>query len=358
MLMVIMAGGSGTRFWPVSNRNKPKQFLNICGDIPMIRETCERLSPIAGDREILIILGREHIEEAEICLKGKEIDILAEPMGRNTAPCIGLGAIYAESKGYDGPIAFMPADHYIGNVPAFLKSLEQAGKMAEAGGLSTLGIIPTRPETGYGYIRRGPEAEGAERHQAYFVSAFVEKPDPEKARQYLKSGDYYWNAGIFVAKAAVILKEIEQYLPKLYQGLVRLKTSFGTPDFELIFEEVYQGIDSESFDYGIMEKTKESIFVVPCECGWSDVGSWDSLYELKKDEYDSNGNFTEGDTFIYNSKGNYISGQSDRFIACLGMNNCLIIDAPGALLVADRRRSQEIKKIVEYLKKENREKLL
>lgn len=358
MLMVIMAGGSGTRFWPVSNRNKPKQFLNICGDIPMIRETCDRLSPIAADREILIILGREHLEEAEACLTGREFNMLAEPIGRNTAPCIGLGAIYAESRGYDGPIAFMPADHYVGNVPAFLKSLKQAGEIAEAGGLVTLGIIPTRPETGYGYIRRGSKAEGKEQSQAYLVSAFVEKPNLEKALQYLKSGDYYWNAGIFVAKAAVILTEIEKYLPSLYQGLVRLKSSFGTPDFKLIFEEVYQSLDSESFDYGIMEKTKESVFVIPCECGWSDVGSWDSLYELKKDEHDSNGNFTEGDTFVFDSIGNYISGQSDRFIACLGMKNCLIVDTPEALLVADLRKSQDIKMIVEYLKKENREKLL
>jgi mannose-1-phosphate guanylyltransferase len=324
----------------------------------MVRETCDRLSPIASDKEMLVILGREHIKEAETCLKGREVNLLAEPVGRNTAPCIGLGAIYAKSQGYDGSIAFMPADHYIGNVPAFLKSLERAGKVAESGGLVTLGIVPNRPETGYGYIRRGPEVEGAKGFQAYSVSAFFEKPDPEKARHYLMSGDYYWNAGIFVAKASVILKEIEQHLPKLFQGLLRLKSSFGASDFESIFEEVYQQIDSESFDYGIMEKTKESIVVIPCECGWSDVGSWDSLYKLKKDAYDSNGNFIEGDTFIYDSQGNFISGQSDRFVACLGMRNCLIVDTPRALLVADLRRSQDIKKIVEHLKKENRKNLL
>lgn len=358
MLMVVMAGGSGTRFWPASNRNKPKQFLNICGDAPMILETCNRLGPVAGDKEILVILGREHMKEAEACLKGREIGLLAEPVGRNTAPCIGLGAIYAEAQGHDGPVAFMPADHYISNVPSFLQSLEQAGRMAESGGLVTLGIIPTRPETGYGYIRRGAEIKGREGLPAYYVSAFVEKPDSDTARRYLQNGDYYWNAGIFVARASVILKEVRRYLPGLYEGLVRLKPSFGTPDFESIFEEVYQGIDSESFDYAVMEKTEESILVLPCECGWSDVGSWDSLYELKKAECDPEGNITEGDTFVFDSQGNYISSQGERFIACLGMKNCLIVDTPGALLVADLGRSQEVKKIVEHLKKENREKLL
>jgi mannose-1-phosphate guanylyltransferase len=358
MLMVIMAGGSGTRFWPASNRSKPKQFLNICGETPMIRETCDRLGPIVEDKDILVILGREHVKEAEACFEDREIKLLAEPIGRNTAPCIGLGAMYAESRGYDGPIAFLPADHYIGNVPAFLESLKLAGRIAESGGLVTLGIVPTRPETGYGYIHRGSEIKGMEGLPAYYVSAFVEKPDPEKAFHYLQAGDYYWNAGIFIAKASVILKEIRQHLPELYQGLIKLKPSFGTQGFEVLLEEVYQGIDAESFDFGIMEKTEETILVVPSECGWSDVGSWNSLYELKRQDCDPQGNISEGDIFLYDSKGNYISSQSGRFIACLGINDCLIVDTPEALLVADLRRSQDVKKVVEYLEKEKRKKLL
>lgn len=351
MFMVIMAGGSGTRFWPVSRKNLPKQFLSISGKEPMVVETCNRLRPLAGDEEMALILGREHLTEARGLFEGRNVCMLAEPVGRNTAPCIGLGALYARFLGYDGAVAFLPADHYIGDPGVFVEGLRQAHRIAESGGIVTLGIVPTRPETGYGYIHRAeryPEAEGIE---AYKVSAFVEKPDLQTAERYLESREYYWNGGIFVARPETILKEIRQHLPDLHEGLMRLKNALGTDDFEKEIEEVYGTLNSISFDHGIMEKTKEPVFVLPCQCGWSDVGSWASLYELRTEEHDEDGNLSEGECLLIHCHGSFVSGRSGRLVACLGLRDCLVVDTPDALLVADRKESQEIRDIVEELLK-------
>jgi len=358
MFVVIMAGGSGTRFWPVSRQKRPKQFLNISGNDPMVVETCNRLQPVARDEEMIFVLGREHLEEARSLFRDRNVHILAEPIGRNTAPCIGLGAIYARHLGYEGPLAFLPADHFIGDPSAFLNTLDQAGKVAESGGIVTLGIVPTRPETGYGYIRRSQPLAAFPDFPVYGVSAFVEKPDNEKAHQYLNSGDYLWNAGIFVATPETIIREIRQHLPDLHLGLERLKETLGTDSFEKEFERIYNDIEPVSFDYGIMEKTGDQVFVLPCECGWSDVGSWASLYDVREQDQDNNRNLSEGETLLIDSKNSFISGKSGRLVACLGVDNCLVIDTPDALLVADLKKSQEIRKIVEQLKKNLKEELL
>ena len=358
MYSVIMAGGSGTRFWPYSRKQKPKQLLNITGSEPMIVETCNRLLPISKDEEMIIILGESHHEGTALLFPERKINILAEPVGRNTAPCIGLGALYARYLGCEGALAFLPADHFIGNVPAFLESLEQAGKTSEQGGIVTLGIVPSRPETGYGYIRRSTRNSGADEDSKYKVSEFVEKPDLQKAMEYIRSGEYYWNAGIFVATPETILREMEICLPDTYNSLIKLEKHFGTPDFKDKFVEVYSEIKSESFDYGVMEKTEADVFVIPCECGWSDVGSWESLYELRSDEYDTNNNLAEGDALLAGCEGSYVSATGSRFVACLGLKNCIIIDRDDALLVADMKKSQEIKNIVNELKKREREDLL
>ncbi|MBW2608727.1 MAG: mannose-1-phosphate guanylyltransferase [Deltaproteobacteria bacterium] len=358
MFVVIMAGGSGTRFWPVSRQKRPKQFLNISGNDPMVVETCNRLRPVARDEEMIIVLVREHLEEARSLFRDRSVHILAEPVGRNTAPCIGMGAIYARYSGYEGPVAFLPADHYIRDPSAFLKALDQAGKVAEAGGIATLGIVPTRPETGYGYIRKSQPLADFSDFPVYGVSAFVEKPDNEKAHQYLQCGEYLWNAGIFVATPKTIIKEIRQHLPDLHYGLERLKETLGTDSFEKEMERVYNGLEPVSFDYGIMEKTGDPLFVLPCECGWSDVGSWASLYDVRAQDQDNNRNLSEGETLLIDSRNSFVSGRSGRLVACLGIDNCLVVDTPEALLVADLGRSQEIRKVVEQLKKIRKEELL
>ena len=358
MFVVIMAGGSGTRFWPVSRKDRPKQFLKISGEDPMVVETCKRLKPLAREEEMILVLGQEHLKEAKELFEGQNVHLLAEPVGRNTAPCIGLGAIYAQHLGGTGPVAFLPADHYIGDSAAFVEALRKAEKLAELGGIVTLGLVPTRPETGYGYI------QGSELHTdfkdlpVYKVSAFVEKPNQHWAQKYLASGDYYWNAGIFVAKPETILREIRDHLPDLYEGLSELKKVLGTDAFGRVMEEVYPPLDAISFDYGVMEKTKGPIFVLPCECGWSDVGSWASLYALRKHSHDQQQNLVEGESLLVECAQSFVSSHSGRLVACLGLKNCLIIDTPDALLVADLNKTEEIRKIVEELRKRKKEALL
>ncbi|MGD8985705.1 MAG: mannose-1-phosphate guanylyltransferase [Desulfobacteraceae bacterium] len=358
MFVVIMAGGSGTRFWPVSRKDRPKQFLKISGKDPMVVETYNRLKPLAREEEMILVLGREHLKEAKGLFEGQNVHILAEPVGRNTAPCIGLGAIYAQHLGGAGPVAFLPADHYIGDPSAFVEGLRKAAKLAELGGIVTLGLVPTRPETGYGYIQGSEVHPDFKDLPAYKVSAFVEKPDQDWAQKYLASGDYYWNAGIFVAKPERILKEIRDHLPDLYQGLRELEKVVGTDAFDQVMEQVYPPLDAISFDYGVMEKTKGPIFVLPCECGWSDVGSWSSLYALKKHSHDQQLNLVEGESLLVECEQSFVSSHSGRLVACLGLKNCLVIDTPDALLVADLDKAEEIRKIVEELRRAQKEDLL
>jgi mannose-1-phosphate guanylyltransferase/mannose-6-phosphate isomerase len=358
MHAVIMAGGSGTRFWPYSRNDRPKQFLKIGGSTPMLKEACDRLGALIRDEEIIIILGKRHLNQARELLGERKVHILAEPVGRNTAPCIGLGAIYARHLGCDGPAAFMPADHIIGDSAAFLQALEQAGKIAESGGIVTLGIVPLRPETGYGYIQRSTSLAVSGYSNVFEVSRFVEKPDEKKAKEYLINGDYFWNAGIFVANHETVLEEIKEHLPSLYSGLISLEKCLGSGSFEEDLRAVYQDIESVSFDYGIMEKTRSPLYVVPCDCGWSDVGSWESLHNLKEKDQDDMGNLSEGETILIDCKNNLVSGMGGRLVACLGMENCIIVDTDDALLVAHMNRSQDIRRVVEQLKNDNKEDLL
>jgi len=284
--------------------------------------------------------------------------MVGEPLGRNTAPCIGLGAIMAQERGKGDVAAFLPADHVIRDTPAFLNAMRSAEELALSGAIVTLGIVPTSPETGYGYIRRGEESVEADGRKAYRVSQFVEKPDLATAQRYLSSREYYWNGGIFVATPERILGEMEKHLPQLYDGLLKLKEALGSSDFEVHLRRVYEGLESISFDYGIMEKTQSDVFVVPCECGWSDVGTWHSLYALRSSELDAKGNLSEGETLIVDCRDSYVSSRGDRMVACLGLANCLVVDTPDALLVVDISRSQEIRSIVDELRKRSREELL
>lgn len=358
MHAVIMAGGSGTRFWPVSRRKRPKQFLRITGDTPLVVETCNRLAPVARDKGMILVLGAEHMAEARDLFDGRGVHLIGEPVGRNTAPCIGLGALYAQYLGCRGPVAFMPADHYIADGPAFLNALKTAESAASGGGIVTLGIVPTRPETGYGYIRRGEIVSAAGETPIHRVSGFVEKPDRATALEYLESRTYDWNAGIFVATPEVILQEIEACLPLLFEGLERLQGALGTEAFEREMTAVYAGIEPVSFDYGVMEKTTAPVFVVPCDCGWSDVGSWESLYELRAEGLDPKGNLALGEAELVDCRDLFVVSQGGRLVACLGLEDCMVVDTADALLVARRSRSQEVRKIVRALEEKGKESLL
>lgn len=349
MHAVIMAGGSGTRFWPASRKDRPKQFLPITGSEPMALETCNRLAPVSRDGEITLIMGEEHLPEADVLFKGRDVHLIGEPVGRNTAPCIGLGALHAERLGCSEPVAFMPADHYIADVEAFLKALETAWETVVSGGIATLGIVPTRPETGFGYIRKGDPHSSSLNAPVFRVDAFVEKPDMETALNYLQGGGHLWNAGIFVATPEAILKEIKNHLPNLFAGLERLRGSIGTGDFPAEMKEVYNGLEAVSFDVGVMEKTSSPVYVVPADCGWSDVGSWNSVYELRRSDQDREGNLTDGEVLLEDCRKTFVSSGGGRLVACLGIEGCLVVDTPDALLVADLEHAQDIRRIVDQL---------
>lgn len=359
MYAVIMAGGSGTRFWPASRTGKPKQFLSITGRAPMVVETCDRLCRIIPEEKVILILGRQHENEARAVFAGRRVHMLLEPFGRNTAPCIGVGALYARHIGCSEAVAFLPADHHIGDPAAFLTTLKAASRLAStSGALVTLGIVPTRPETGYGYIRREGKTDEGGDPSGYRVSAFVEKPDFKTALAYVTNGEYYWNSGIFVATPDTILREIETHLPALYQGILELENVLDSEAFVAGLEKVYREIDGVSFDYAVMEKTGSDVFVIPCECGWSDVGSWGSLYDLRENEQDEQHNLREGEVLLKECEGSFISARSGRLVACLGLKNLLVVDSPDALLVSDLGRSQEIRKITEQLTREGKKDLL
>ena len=310
--------------------------------------TYNRVRSLAGNDKIVIILEREHQKEIKSLFKGQKIQILAEPFGRNTAACIGLGAIYARHVGYSEPLAFLPSDHHVSDIPSFIAGLKEAARLAASGGIVTLGIVPTWPSTSYGYIQ-------AEKNR---ILSFVEKPDLETARRYLQTGNYFWNAGIFVATPEMIINEIKAHLPELHRGLERLNGVLGTKKFETEIKKVYGKLESISFDYGIMEKTTNPAYVIPCDCGWSDVGSWQSLYNLKEQRHDDKKNLTEGETILMDCNTTFVSGRTKRLIACLGMKNCLVVDTDDALLVADLNKAEDVRKIVENLKKMKKTKSL
>lgn len=352
MYVVIMAGGSGTRFWPMSRASRPKQFLTIVGDTPMVVATYERVKSMVSDERVVLVVGEEHRIETERLFAGLNVRILAEPMGRNTAPCIGLAAGFIEFLGSDEPMVILPADHYVADPKALCEAIRKAADVAVNGGIVTLGIVPTRPETGYGYIERDDSDAGSGGNgQVFRVKKFVEKPDTETAVKYLAGRNFYWNAGIFVATPRTLLDAFEADMPSFRRGLDELKPVFGTPHFSDALRKLYEKTDGISFDYAIMEKASQSAYVIPCDCGWSDVGSWLSLYELKKnDRCDDSGNVQEGKGLLLNCRDTFVMSHGKRYVAALGLRKVLVVDTEDALLVADIERSQEIRDIINALK--------
>ena len=316
----------------------------------MLKATVGRLAEIAGDDEILIVLGRGYMAQAKEIIGDRNISIIAEPCGRSTAACIGLGALAAVKRGVDEPVAFLPSDHFIKDAAAFCDCLRRAAQVARSGAIVTLGIKPTRPETGYGYIKATEPMAGAEEHGALNVNRFHEKPSADLAQRYASSGEHYWNGGIFVARPRAILSEIERCMPELYSGLVEIERAWGGQDFDKVTDKVYTSLDAVSFDTGVMEKTVASVALIPCDAGWSDVGSWQAVYELLTPKHDARGNLARGEAIFVDCDGSFVSSKSGRTIACLGLKNCLVVDTGEALLVADLERADEIRKVAEKIR--------
>lgn len=349
---VIMAGGGGTRFWPLSRHEEPKQLLNLSGKDLMINETIDRVATLCDKSDIFIVTNVDQVPKMEQATKGRiqPSHILSEPSARNTAACIGYAAYEIVKKYGDGVMCIFPSDHYIRDWPEFTRILKEAVAVAEEDYLVTLGITPTYPSTGYGYIKFDKSESGL----AKKVVEFREKPDLATAESYVSSGEYAWNSGMFVWKASVILEQYEKLLPDVYVCLNKMADALGTDLEKQVIEEVYPTIPSISIDYGIMEKS-DNVKVISAEMGWNDVGSWDNMGVLYQE--DENGNVFAGDHIAIDTKG-CITYSQKRLITTLGVENLVVVETEDAILVCDKNRAQDVKLLVEQLKEEGREELL
>ncbi len=347
---LIMAGGRGERFWPKSRKNMPKQFLSLTDDgKTMIQLTVERILPLVDLEDIYISTNKEYaaLVFEQLPSIPKE-NILCEPVGRNTAPCIGLGAIHISKKYDDAVMMVLPSDHLIKYSSMFINTLRDAIETAHKNSnLITIGIAPDCPETGYGYIKFNPDiCDG----RAFQVDRFVEKPSLEIAKEYLASDEYLWNSGMFVWKVSSILHKIQEHMPETYDGLMTILESIGTAEEERILEKEYRNFTSISIDYGIMEKSK-NIYTLPGAFGWDDVGSWLAIERIKKsNEF---GNVVAGNVITIDSKHCIIEG-GKKLIAAVGIENLIIVDTEDATLICDRNSAGDIKKVLENLKICNR----
>lgn len=348
LLPVIMAGGTGSRLWPMSRELYPKQFLRLYGQNSMLQETISRLSGL-DIQEPMVICNEEHrflVAEQLRQLDKLSNNIILEPVGRNTAPAIALAALQATKNGDDPLMLVLAADHIINNQQVFHKAISVAEQYARTDHLVTFGIVPDVAETGYGYIQRGAPLTDEE-HTPYQVARFVEKPDLERAESYLASGDYYWNSGMFMFRAEKYLSELEKFRPDILAVCTEaIHNANNGNDFISISHDIFNTCPDESVDYAVMEKTEDAV-VVGLDAEWSDVGSWSALWEVSpKDEL---GNVLTGDAWVHKSQNCYINSD-EKLVAAIGVENLVIVSTKDAVLVMDKECSQDVKKVVEYLK--------
>jgi mannose-1-phosphate guanylyltransferase len=352
IIPVIMAGGSGTRFWPLSRKARPKQFLPLATTRSLITETAARLTGLAKPSDLLVVCGKLHAPAVSKLVKGiPKQNILVEPAARNTAPAIAYAALHVEALDPKAVMAILPSDHHVSKPAEFRRVLGEAAELAVQGHLVTLGIKPSRPETGYGYIRVGAPLSGESRA----VEAFVEKPDHETARRYLQSGDYLWNGGIFVFTAEAILAALHEHMPDLRTSLKTLRAAMGKRTFPGVLAKVFPKMPATSIDYGVMEKAK-NIAVLPGDFGWSDVGSFAAVQEVR--EADDRGNVIVGkNTVVVDCEGCIVLGD-ERALAVVGMSGMVVVDSGDAVLVVPKDKSQDVRKVVDALKARRLERFL
>jgi mannose-1-phosphate guanylyltransferase len=346
---VIMAGGKGARFWPRSRNRLPKHLLDITSDRTIIQETIDRIAPLVPPERILIVTGAFHA--AELIRQVPQIpreNILIEPVGRNTAPCIGLAAMVIRKRGGDPVMAVLASDHRITDETKFLQVLRAAAATADGGQrLVTIGIRPTGPETGYGYLEQGEERFFVEGEAVFAVRSIREKPSLEQARTLLQEGGFLWNSGMFIWKTSAILEAIAQFLPDIYTGLLEIDAALGTPREKEAIEAAYRGFRSISIDYGVMEMATDTL-LIPGDFGWSDVGSWDALWEVS--EKDDAGNVARSpERFLGINTRNAFVHSPKKLVALVGMDDVIVVETDDALLICKRGASQDVKKAVDML---------
>ncbi len=353
LFAVIMAGGVGSRFWPRSKEKKPKQLIRIVGDNTMIQDTVKRLEGLVANDHIYVVTNKvQKLRVKEQLPQIPEENIVDEPFGKNTAACIGLASIILKVKNEKAIMITLPADHLIKDDEEFRNCLSTAAAYAyNTNGLVTIGITPTRPETGYGYIQFDEKNIDKNIHK---VLTFAEKPNISTARKFIESGDFLWNSGIFIWRVDAILEEMKQYLPDLYDGLLSIEETIGTKDFERQVVNVYGRLKSVSIDYGIMEKSN-NVYLSKADFYWNDVGNWEAVYEIS--EKNDEGNAIVGDVYTANTFSSYIFSPR-KFTAAIGVENLIIINTNDSLLICNRNNAQDVRNVVEHLKLNNRTELI
>ena len=356
LIPVLLSGGVGSRLWPVSRQLYPKQFLNLGSDeYSMLQQTWSRVAELPNLGPAIVVCNEDHrflVAEQMREIEVSNASIILEPQAKNTAPAVALAAMDALSQGEDAMLLVLPADHVIEDTEAFHAAVRQGIPVAEEGKLVTFGIVPTEPETGYGYIKR---AEALNRSEAFRVEEFVEKPDQKTAEAYLKSGDYFWNSGMFLFRADQFLAELDVLAPEILKACRdAYENSEDDLDFIRINATAFGRSPADSIDYAVMEKTGQAA-VIPLDCGWNDVGSWSAFWGI--DEEDEEGNVVHGDVVMHDVEDTYIRAES-RLVAAVGVDNLVVVETPDAVLVSDADRVQEVKKIVEKLSEGDRDEVL
>ncbi|RIJ47191.1 mannose-1-phosphate guanylyltransferase [Maribellus luteus] len=353
---LIMAGGSGTRFWPRSKTIRPKQYLNIFGDDSLLQDTIGRFATFTEKENIYIVSSATQAEvlEKQASMLPKE-NLIYEPVGRNTLPCIGLAAMYAEKDNPEGIMVVSPSDHLIQNNELFKDTVLAAVKIAdERDGIVTIGITPAYPATGYGYVQTAEDITGEETIRQFKVVRFVEKPNEEVASGYLKQGGFFWNSGLFVFKVSVFLDAVEKFAPALYADLRKIQADLGKPEYPQTLDTIYRAVQSISVDYGIMEHA-QNIYLVEGNFDWNDLGSWESVYLT--DKKDENGNAGAGEALLLDTKNSYVYSD-EGLIAVVGLEDVIVVKDGNTTLVCRRDKAEDVKKIVEQLKATGKDEFL